>query len=311
MDLGEKNDLSLRKRPHYPSCATNPNEKNLESKYQSLRVDFSEATEYYNYRLMTLDWNDYRSWLQSQRLFPRYEKRMNDLLKKYGNLGFTFQLVAMQPNREKLDILKALSKFCLYVDQRYDTILKIKFLEWLKQKGVSWKLPQRDNSFELAENIDIEPIIEKILTVKHKSKDFALFALVTGLRHSEAIRAWNEHDKICHNGIMKLFWKRRTKKANAVFCHSEIHKKINFQINESMIKRHLKQNDIGCRFNVLRKINYTIIAENFNEPLAKFMQGRTGDISQRLYYLPMMKTHQKKWQKIWDKKLRSSFGNEQ
>jgi len=65
------------------------------------------------------------------------------------------------------------------------------------------------------------------------------------------------------------------------------------------LRKYCNQKELGCEMRMLRKINYTLVVEQTSESLAKFMQGRTGDVSQRLYYLPMMKNNHKKWQKIW------------
>ena len=268
--------------------------------FESLRVSFEDATIYYRYRLETINWDEYFEWLKNSKGNLKYAKIMLSYAKKYGDLGFNYKLVIFPESRKKQDILKAIANLCHFIDILYDTILHTKFTQWIKQKGLKWTSNYRSHNYEVAKKIIPEKIIQNIHSIDHKVGVFAKFVLVTGLRTEEALKAFNEHDKYCNGQVMELFWDRKTKKANAVFCHPELHKQINFKLKRGMVNRRLHSKKLGCQIRDLRKINYTLVATEVNEPLAKFMQGRTGDISQRLYYLPMMNGHHKKWQEIWD-----------
>ena len=46
-----------------------------------------------------------------------------------------------------------------------------------------------------------------------------MFAIVSGLRTFEIVKVLNNHDALCNDGIIEMYWDRKTKKANAVYCH--------------------------------------------------------------------------------------------
>ncbi|GKS66713.1 hypothetical protein YTPLAS73_02600 [Nitrosarchaeum sp.] len=112
---------------------------------------------------------------------------------------------------------------------------------------------------------------------------FGLFALVSGLRTFECVKVLNDHDKLCKDGIIEMYWDRHTKKANAIYCHPLLHDKINYKYHESTIHRNLPSKTLGCQIKYL-KVNYTMIATNIDPLLAEFMQGRRGNVSQRHYF---------------------------
>jgi len=104
-------------------------------------------------------------------------------------------------------------------------------------------------------------------------------------------------------GIIEMYWDRKTKKTNAVYCHPLLHDKIKYTYYENSIHRNLTTKILGCQIKYLRKINYTMVATKIDPLLAEFMQGRRGNVSQRHYFLPMMQNNRKKWNKIWSKIL--------
>ena len=269
----------------------------------SLKLDFTEATQYYRYRLATIQWEKFFEFLTSKNN-RSYSVDTVRLAKKYGHLGFSYDLVVFADNRTRRNIMKAISNLCHFFDIQYDTILHEKWTQWIRHKKLSWKHNSRSNSFCLLKKVSTDAIIAQVRNKNSPYQDFIQFVLVSGLRSSEAVRAWNEHEKICDGTITEMFWDRKNKKANAVYCHHLLHQKIidsKYKITDRGLRKYCNQKELGCELRMLRKINYTLVVEHISEPLAKFMQGRTGDVSQRLYYLPMMQNNHKKWQRIWDK----------
>jgi len=195
--------------------------------------------------------------------------------------------------------MRAMGNLCRFHDIRYDTNLHEQFTSWLKRKEIKWNVTSNRSNYHIASQISLDDVLASIDSLPQKYKMFGLFVLSTGLRTEESIVAYNNHSKICRNGVMELFWDRKTKKTNAVFCHPEIHNKITSTINKSGIKRHMNSKILGCELRYLRKLNYTINATKIDPLLAEFMQGRRGNISQRHYFLPLMSNNQKKWIRIW------------
>ena len=133
-----------------------------------------------------------------------------------------------------------------------------------------------------------------------KYRLFAMFSLVCGLRTFESIKALNSHGELCKNGIIEMYWDRKTKKTNAVYCHPLLHNKIKYTYYENSIHRNLTTKILGCQIKYLRKINYTMVATKLDPLLAEFMQGRRGNVSQRHYFLPLMSNNRKKWIRMWE-----------
>ena len=209
----------------------------------------------------------------------------------------------MKPSRTKQDILKGIANLTRFLDIMNDTEFHEEFLKWLKKKEIKWRLEVRSKNYWMANNITIEKIVDNLSKITTNYRIFGLFTLVSGLRTSEAIDAFNNHEKICRDGVLEIFTDRNTKKTNAVFCHPELHDKIKFKVNNTGVYRNLNSKFLGCEIRYLRKLNYTLVATKIDPLLAEFMQGRRGNVSQRHYFLPMMNENQKLWNKIWTKVL--------
>jgi heme-degrading monooxygenase HmoA len=263
-----------------------------------LRANFEEATSYYRFRLTTMDWKEFEDWLDAKNT-RLYTKQMLSYARKYGELGFNFKLVSYENTRKKNDILKSIANICRFIDVRYDTLLHESFKKWLKKKEIKWNIKPHSENYAIAKNLTMQDVVKNIEAIDHKIKDFAKFMLVTGLRTDEAIKAWNNHDKYCKDGIMELFWSRNTKNANAVYCHKCVHDSHKFHISTKTVYRHLSKKDLGCELRFLRKLNYTFNITKIDPMLAEFMQGRTGNVSQRHYYLPQMMSNQRKSSMLW------------
>jgi intergrase/recombinase len=231
-----------------------------------------------------------------------YAHKLFGKSKKFWQLGFNDELITMKQTRTKLEIMKALGNLTRFLDIMHDTNFHEEFLTWLKRKEIHWTVKSNLDTYLLGKRLDVNEIIKKLTTIPTKYQNFGLFVLVSGLRTSEALQAFNNHDKLCCDGIMELFWDRRTKKANAVYCHPFLHDRINHTMSRK-IYRYVTKEKIGFDLRDLRKINYTINATKIDPLLAEFMQGRRGNISQRHYFLPMLNDHKKKWIKIWAEKL--------
>jgi hypothetical protein len=67
-------------------------------------------------------------------------------------------------------------------------------------------------------------------------------------------------------------------------------------------KRH-----VNFPFKMLRKINYTLNVKI--EPLlAEFMQGRTGNVSMKHYFLPLLENNKAKWLETWNPIIKQVLG---
>jgi intergrase/recombinase len=220
--------------------------------------------------------------------------------KQYYHLAFSKELVFWESTRKRQDILKCLAVFTRFLDLKNDTEFHYELLKWMKKKDLKWNSTKKHNTYRLTKIIPVESVLERINQLPEKYKIFALFTLVSGLRTSEAITAFNNHDSLCSEGVMELFWDRVTKKANSVYCHPLLHDKMNHHhVSASRVTKNLNSKILGCEIRYLRKLNYTINATKIDPLLAEFMQGRRGNVSQRHYFLPMMSQNQKKWIKIW------------
>ncbi|MCA2003961.1 MAG: hypothetical protein LDL06_04265 [Candidatus Nitrosotenuis sp.] len=248
----------------------------------------------------SMDWDEYLQWLTSTK-HRHYGRNLWLLGKKVYRMAFTSELILMEHTRRKEDILKAISNICRFLDIKYDTYFHEQFLGWLKRKEVRWKRARSPyENYALAETLTISRVAKNIRALPPKYALFATFALVSGLRTEEAVRAFNDHLQLCNGRVIEMFWDRRTKKANAVFCHPILHKKISMKISYNSIHRHLHSKILGCQLRHLRKLNYTMVATRIDPLLAEFMQGRRGNISQRHYYLPLMRSSYQRWIRMWD-----------
>ncbi len=188
-----------------------------------------------------------------------------------------------------------MGNLCRFHDIKYDSDFHVKFTAWLKKKEIKWGINSTRNNYHIASQITLDNILKSLDKLPINYRIFGLFVLSTGLRTEEAIVAFNNHSKICRDGVMELFWDRKTKKTNAVFCHPKLHDKIHYIINKSGLKRNMKSSILGCELRYLRKLNYTLVATKIDPLLAEFMQGRRGNISQRHYFLPLMKNNYSEW----------------
>ena len=249
-----------------------------------------------------VDWDDFHKWLLTNKS-RLHANTMFKKAKQYHQLAFSKELIFMESTRKRQDILKCLALFTRYVDLKQDTEFHYELLKWMKKKDLKWNSAKKLDTYQLAKIIPIELVLERINQLPEKYKIFALFVLVSGLRTTEAKEAFNNHDKLCNDGIMELFWDRNTKKANAVYCHPLLHDKIKGKVSSSRITKNLHSKYLGCEIRYLRKLNYTINATKIDPLLAEFMQGRRGNVSQRHYFLPLLGNNKRKWQKTWDKIL--------
>ena len=226
--------------------------------------------------------------------------------KHVAKLLFSEEFVLRYSDRQKQDDLKVMGNLCRYHDIKYDTDYHAKFTAWLKKKEIRWNIKSSRNNYQIASQMPLQDVLFSLAKICPRYRIFGLFVLTSGLRTEEAIVAFNNHDKICRDGVMEMFWDRKTKKTNAVFCHPLLHNKIQGTVNKTGIKRNMKSAILGCELRYLRKLNFTIVATKIDPLLAEFMQGRRGNISQRHYFLPLMKNNYSKWKKIWKNIIQTS-----
>ncbi|OLC94166.1 MAG: hypothetical protein AUI92_01335, partial [Thaumarchaeota archaeon 13_1_40CM_3_38_6] len=222
---------------------------------------------------------------------------------RFYHLAFTDQLVTMKANRTRLEILKAIGNLTRYLDIKNDTSLHDEYIHWMKRKEIKWSVSAYTNNYESAKNLDINYVVESLKKLPRRYAIFGLFTLVTGLRSSEAVKAFNNHSDLCNDHIMELFWDRRTKKANAVFCLPIIHDQIDFTISRKVYK-FINKRRLGFDLRYLRKVNFTVNVSKVDPLLSEFTQGRRGNISQRHYFLPSMYEHKSKWLATWNSIIR-------
>ena len=267
----------------------------------SLKHNLSYSTnyDYFHKLIQKLDWNDFKKWIEFDR-HPAYAKKMFKNASTFFHLTFTDELAFMEHNRKKLEIIKSLALLTRHVDIKHDTFFHEQFTNWLKRKEIKWTVRNTCYNYEHGKNLPIEKVVDIINKLPLRYSIFAKFALSTGLRSEESMRAFNEHSKLCRDGVMELFWDRKTKKANSVYCHPLLHEKITFTVSRG-IYNYINKNDLGFELRFLRKLNYTINATKIDPLLAEFMQGRRGNVSQRHYFLPLMSNNKRKWRKIWGK----------
>ena len=209
-----------------------------------------------------------------------------------ASLIFSSKFEQKKNDRNKVDDLRAMGNLCRFHDIKHDTDLHEEFTSWLKKKEIKWNV--RNYSIP-KEQLSLELVLKNIKKLNSLYSDFALFMLTSGLRTLEARTVFENHNKFCHNGVLEVFWNRKTKNTNATFCHPMLHDKMDEKL--PFHYDHFKK--LGCELRYLRKLNFTINATKLDPLLAEFMQGRRENISQRHYFLPMMSQHKKKWIKIW------------
>jgi len=248
----------------------------------------------------TIHWQKYKKWLEENKQH-HYAKVMYNYSITFAKLLFSQELVTMPKTRKKSDILKALANLTRFMDiQNDNSNFHEEFIRWLKRKEIKWNTTKQSNNYNLSNSFSLGKLFENLNELDEKYNLFATFMLVSGLRTNESIKAFNNHSSLCHSGIIEMFWNRRTKNANAVFCHPLLHHKINFIISEKSIRRHLNSKILGCELRYLRKINFTMVATKLDPLLAEFMQGRRGNVSQRHYFLPLMSNNRRKWIRVWE-----------
>ena len=258
--------------------------------------DTSFALESLHRLIKEIDWDDYKKWLYNNK--SRYYARfLFNGTKKWKHLAFSNEFVEMPNDRKKEDVLKAITNLTRYLDIKYDTYLHDEFLHWIKRKEIRWK-----NTYPIIiqKEIPLKTILNNMKRLPAKYRLFAMFSLVCGLRTFESIKALNNHSELCKNGIIEMYWDRKTKKTNAVYCHPLLHDKIKDTYYENSIHRNVTTKILGCQIKYLRKINYTMVATKLDPLLAEFMQGRRGNVSQRHYFLPLMSNNRRKWIRMWE-----------
>ncbi len=243
---------------------------------------------------------DFKKWLFNNK-HPLYAKSIWRKASEAVQLIFTEQFVIDTNNRNKQELLRVMGNVCRFCDIKHDTDFHPEFTSWLKKKEIRWSGNTRRNTYHIAKQMSLEQVISSLRKLPPKFKIFGLFVLVSGLRTEEALTAFNNHDKLCQNHLMEMFWDRKTKKTNAVFCHPLLHNMIEGTVNKSSIKNNMKCSILGCELRFLRKLNYTQNAVKIDSHLAEFMQGRSGNISTRHYFLPLMEDNRRKWNSVWKK----------
>lgn len=271
---------------------TRPDSNRRPNAPQALPLDIEEQ---FQDAVQSISWENYKKWLYDNKS-KYYARTLFRGSKKWYEYAFSTNLVELQNNRRKGDMLRAITNLTRYIDIKNDSYFHEEFLKWMKRKELSWKVKE---PIKITKEVSIDIILNNLKQIPEKYQLFGIFALVSGLRTFECVKVLNNHDQLCQNGIIEMYWDRKTKKSNAVYCHPLLHDKFKYSYHESTIHRNLTSKMLGCKIKYLRKINYTKIATKIDPLLAEFMQGRRGNVSQRHYFLPMMKTHKQQWTDLW------------
>ena len=292
-EVNKRTRSDLNRRPNAPQLFS----------FQENDIAFSKGAAPFGggfrKQVREIDWADYEKWCFNNKS-ERYAKFLVRGGKRWASLAFSNELVDFPKNRTKEDILKAITNLTRYLDIRNDSSFHEEFIYWLKRKEIRWKAPA---PMSIPKQITIDEIFKNIKNLPEKYRIFAIFSLVSGLRTFESVKVLNNHSELCKDGIIRMYWDRITKKSTEVYCHPHLHKKLNFKYSEHSIHRNLTTKMLGCQIKYLRKLNYTINATKIDMSMAEFWQGRSGNISQKHYFLPLMDNYRKKWIKVWDKIL--------
>jgi len=259
----------------------------------------SNALSGFRCSLKSLSWNNYHDWLLKNKE-KHYANVIFHYSQRYWEYAFSNSLLTVNNTRKKSDILKAIANLTRFLDIHNDTFFHEEFTRWLKRKEIKWGINHSQNNYHISNNITMESVLNNLKKQSPNYKLFGTFVLVSGLRTEEARTAFNNHQNLCRNGILEMFWDRNTKKTNAVYCHPLLHNKMNFELSLKSIYRKLNSKLLGCELRYLRKLNYTVNATKIDPLLAEFMQGRRGNVSQRHYFLPLMQNNKRKWIRMWE-----------
>ena len=112
-------------------------------------MEISTTSNFYNSLTSSLNWDDYKSWLHSDRQYA-YADKMFKFSKRFYNIAFTDELITMKSSRTRLEILKALANLTRYLDIRNDTSLHDQFTVWLKRKEIHWSIRSSTNTYDLS-----------------------------------------------------------------------------------------------------------------------------------------------------------------
>ncbi|MCP8312920.1 MAG: hypothetical protein H3Z53_00900 [archaeon] len=264
----------------------------------------------YRILLERIDWSDFERWIKEGR-YQGYAKDMFNYAKKFHKLLFSNEFVEMPNCRRRINIQNALSNLTKYLDIKFETNFHDSFLKWIGRKGLKWNLGKKPDLYALGQRVKIEEVITRLNKLPENFRLFGAFALVSGLRTLESVAAFNNHDQLCEEGIMELFWDRGCKKANVVYCHPLLHEslsKCGFKMTDNKLYKAYRGSVLGFQFKMLRKINFTINARKVDPLLAEFMQGRRGNISERHYFLPLMTESYEKWLEVWTPIIKQILG---
>ena len=203
-----------------PNFATIPL-SNSADKFDSLKSDFPLVREFYRMKLAVMNWDIYNNYLSTKKLNPHYSKLMFTYARKYAYLGFDFELITYPDTRKKKDIMSSIANLVKYIDLKDETILYEKWKSWTKSKNISWKTHyDSQRNYKRVKELPLAKVVESLNKVENEVyRDFSFFQLLSGLRTSEAVEAWNNHEKYCDGKIMELWFHSnddKNKKANAL-----------------------------------------------------------------------------------------------
>ncbi len=235
----------------------------------------------------------FKQWLISK-YNAKHADNMYRYATKYHTLAFSQELMQMPATRKKLGIMQSISLLTRYIKITTGINLHRVWLEWLKEKEVCWSHPQPKLQTQAKEFT--------LTNIPVRYHDFVLFMYVTGLRTLESIKAYNDHDKYCKDGILELYWNSGNRKlANATYCLCSIKPRpwSLLAITPPMVKRNVNTKTLNFEPRYLRHLNFTVNANKVNPLLAEFTQGRRGSISEKHYYISLLSEYKQKWIDVW------------
>lgn len=265
----------------------------------------AQVKDLYLQAVSEIDWHTFETdyLIAERKLQKDYARGIRNHAKKYYDYFLSPDVIHFTA-RKKIDVIKSISQICRCLDSQLSTVyFHDLHLRYLKSKNIGWTAPTEYTTrvkLALLKQYPVQKIFELFSTLDPKYSLFCKFMFITGLRSSEAIRAINDHDSFCNGRTLELYWDRKTKKANEVYCHPVLHHSIQENHFHYSVGRVNKMVRMPFQLKFLRTVNATLVYNELQDiRFCDFMQGRNGDLTQKRYYLPSFKQHHERWLSIW------------
>jgi len=255
---------------------------------------------------MSLNWEDFKDWVQN-----KYSKTWAPTLfgyaKKYHEMlsGSLRELDAFSKSK-KNNVLKALIALSKYLGA-YEQF-KIRMANY----GIKWENQNSLESFLRIMNAKggvIESVKASLKTLDDSYATFIKFAMISGLRKSEAIQAFNMVIRLHQNGSLNEYYNPELQslehfRFESAFIRGSKNVFFSFiprpfieqiascePISESGLKRRMRKHGLNLRLNELRDFFATfMVSHGIIREEADILQGRIGkSLFMKHYFSPAIK----------------------